>query len=180
MTSVELAGRLGFLPAQVRRDLAHFGEFGVRGTGYPVPALLAALEKIVGVRKARRVVVVGDGELADALATSPQLLGPSFRVVGRLSALGEPHPDRPLEGPPEVAVVVGEAAPELAERLVALGIRAVLTIGPGGFPALAEGKLVARSVDLGAELERLAYAAESTARREGDGLSRRASTPPSR
>lgn len=174
VTSADLAARLGLRAAQVRRDLAHFGELGIRGTGYRVAALLSALEKVVGVRKPRRVVVIGSSPLACALAEAAAPLGPSAKLVGRI-AFSEEDPakdDAALAAlAPELAILAdGPASPALAERLRAGGVRALLELCSAALPR--ETLLPSRRIDLASELERLAY--------EADELSRRGASPSAR
>src|SRR5262244_1533568 len=67
ISSAELARRGGTTSAQVRKDLSFFGSFGKRGLGYSVPALLARLRDILGLRRTYRVAVVGAGKIGSAL-----------------------------------------------------------------------------------------------------------------
>src|SRR3989449_11560502 len=67
VSSQELADRFNLNSAQVRKDLAYFGEFGVRGIGYYVSGLKAELQKILGLDREWAVVLVGYGHLGSAL-----------------------------------------------------------------------------------------------------------------
>src|SRR5919198_852141 len=67
VSSQELAERFNLNSAQVRKDLAYFGEFGVRGIGYYVSGLKAELQKILGLDHEWAVVLVGFGHLGSAL-----------------------------------------------------------------------------------------------------------------
>src|SRR5258705_10567719 len=66
VSSQELAERFNFNSAQVRKDLAYFGEFGVRGIGYYVAGLKAALQKILGLDAGRPGALRGLGKPAAA------------------------------------------------------------------------------------------------------------------
>ncbi|MFA5857946.1 MAG: redox-sensing transcriptional repressor Rex, partial [Elusimicrobiota bacterium] len=66
LSSVQLARRAGFTDAQVRRDLAYFGQFGTRGKGYDVDALKQALSEILGIDRTWSVGVIGVGNLGTA------------------------------------------------------------------------------------------------------------------
>src|SRR5437879_12992174 len=68
VSSAELADRFHLNSAQIRKDLACFGEFGVRGVGYVVSDLRQNLTRILGLTRTRRVVIVGAGNLGMALA----------------------------------------------------------------------------------------------------------------
>src|SRR5438874_4456718 len=67
ISSQEMADRFGLNSAQVRKDLAYFGEFGVRGIGYYVVGLKAELQRILGLDRQWPVVLVGFGNLGSAL-----------------------------------------------------------------------------------------------------------------
>src|SRR5438093_4976493 len=68
ISSRELAGQFHLNSAQIRKDLANFGEFGVRGVGYNVPVLKRQLIRILGLDKEYSVVIAGAGNLGMALA----------------------------------------------------------------------------------------------------------------
>src|SRR5213079_2886080 len=67
ISSQELAERFSLNSAQVRKDLAYFGEFGVRGIGYYVASLKAELQRILGLDREWRVALGGLGHLGAAL-----------------------------------------------------------------------------------------------------------------
>src|SRR3989442_10467762 len=67
VSSQELAERFNLNSAQVRKDLAYFGEFGVRGIGYYVSGLKAELRRILGLDREWPVALVGFGNLGSAL-----------------------------------------------------------------------------------------------------------------
>src|SRR5437667_2257622 len=67
ISSQEMAYRFNLNSAQVRKDLAYFGEFGVRGIGYYVSGLKAELQRILGLDREWRVAVIGFGNLGSAL-----------------------------------------------------------------------------------------------------------------
>jgi len=58
-----LARLTGVSPAQVRKDLAYFGQFGRRGKGYEVESLRRKLREILGIDRTWKVVLVGVGNL---------------------------------------------------------------------------------------------------------------------
>ena len=67
ISSGEIAEGVGGSPAQVRKDLAYFGEFGTRGVGYNVRDLNQHIIRILGLNKGWKVVIVGAGNLGSAL-----------------------------------------------------------------------------------------------------------------
>src|SRR5438046_10224695 len=81
VSSQEFADRFNLTAAQVRKDLAYFGEFGVRGIGYYVSGLKAELQKILGLDREWTVVLVGFGNLGSALSRYKGFARQGFRIV---------------------------------------------------------------------------------------------------
>jgi len=67
VSSTDIAKNVGVTPAQVRKDLAYFGEFGTRGVGYKVEELLKYIKKILGINTTWNVAIIGAGNLGTAL-----------------------------------------------------------------------------------------------------------------
>lgn len=67
--------------AQVRKDLAYFGEFGIRGVGYYVKDLLNDIKKILGSNKEWRMAVIGIGNLGSALLSYKDFLKQNYKIV---------------------------------------------------------------------------------------------------
>ncbi len=172
VTSRAMADTMGVTSAQVRRDLASFGEFGVRGVGYEVKQLRAELERILGLDQTLHVVIIGAGNLGHALADYPGFGGGGLKVV----ALFDIDPDKvgnetrggiPIyhlddlgstaAGKVDVGIVSvpAEAAQGVVDCLVAAGIRAVLNFAPVR-PRVPQG-FRCKSVDLTLELESLSF-----------------------
>ncbi len=70
ISSEKLAGHCGVNPAQVRKDLAYFGEFGIRGVGYDVRSLLQAIKQILATDREWALCIVGMGHLGSSLVRS--------------------------------------------------------------------------------------------------------------
>lgn len=68
LSSKQIGDRLAMDPARIRKDLAYFGEFGIRGTGYVTADLIYQVRKILGLHKVWNMCVVGAGHLGSALA----------------------------------------------------------------------------------------------------------------
>src|SRR3989442_6784006 len=81
VSSQELAERFNLNSAQVRKDLAYFGEFGVRGIGYYVSGLKAELLRILGLDREWAVALVGFGNLGSALFYSKGVARQGFRIA---------------------------------------------------------------------------------------------------
>jgi redox-sensing transcriptional repressor len=173
VSSYQLAERFGMNPAQIRKDLAQFGEFGVRGVGYRVADLKAKLKQLMGLARTRIVVIVGAGNLGQALADSRNFNIDGFKVaalfdvdgrkVGGRSRTGVPIldlaelPKQATEMKADIGVlaVPAEAALEVARLLAGAGVPALLNFAPVSVPA-SEGTFV-RNVDLTFFLENLSF-----------------------
>ncbi len=173
VSSQELARRFNLNSAQIRKDLAYFGEFGIRGVGYHVSELRRQLVEILGLDRERRIVIVGAGNLGMALCHHSGFAGGSFLVVGVLDSnpakIGKPTPagllvenvERLPEIVPQRNVDIGvittppAAAQGVCEAMAAAGIRAVLNFAPVRVRA-PEGVKV-RTVDLKVHLEELSF-----------------------
>ena len=173
VSSRALAERGGATPAQVRKDLSFFGSFGKRGIGYPAVELGARIREILGLERRYRVVIVGAGRIGAALANYPGFDQRGFDIV----AIYDTDPakvGRPLDGhtvrsvtlmeadfaaePADIAVIgtPAGAAQEIAERLVRLGVRAILNFAP---VALAVPRdVTVTNVNMALELEALTFA----------------------
>ena len=173
VSSATLASRCGFNPAQIRKDLAYFGGFGIRGLGYRVHELRDALRRILGVARVWRVALVGAGNLGSALLAYRGFAKLGFKIVaildkdpartrlGRLKntevlameALSEVVRKRDIQI--GIIAVPAESAQEVADRLVKAKVSAILNFAPIRLDVPEDVKL--RNVDLGLELEGLAY-----------------------
>ena len=86
ISSERLAGLCGVRPAQVRKDLAYFGEFGVRGVGYDVRALLQEIKKILATDREWTLCIVGMGNLGSALVENENFRKRGYRFVAAFDA----------------------------------------------------------------------------------------------
>jgi len=179
VSSQELAERFNLNSAQVRKDLAYFGEFGVRGIGYYVVGLKAELQRILGLDREWAVVLVGFGNLGSALFYYKGFTRQGFKVV----AIVDENPakvGREVERVPVISsrdmarevkargiqiailAVPVEAAQAVTDELVAAGIRAVLNFAPTRLRVPREVRL--KNVDLSIELETLSFYLAKSAR----------------
>ncbi len=173
VSSQELARRFNLNSAQIRKDLAYFGEFGVRGVGYNVRELRQYIVQILGLDRERRLVIVGAGNLGTALCHYSGFSGGSFLVVGVLdsdpSRIGDPTPAGLLvedaarlseiasQREVEIGVITTPAisAQQVCDQMVGAGLRTILNFAPIRVRA-PEGILV-RTVDLKIHLEELSF-----------------------
>ena len=172
VSSEELAERFNLNSAQVRKDLAYFGEFGVRGIGYYASGLKAELQRILGLDREWQVALVGFGNLGSALFNYKGFARQGVRIsvifdddpqkAGRtvdgvpilpLRELGPEAKGRNLQI--GIVAVPAEAAQVVADRLVAAGIKAVLNFAPARLKVPKDVRL--QNVDLSIELETLSF-----------------------
>ncbi|PYM29726.1 MAG: redox-sensing transcriptional repressor Rex [Candidatus Rokuibacteriota bacterium] len=172
ISSQEMADRFNLNSAQVRKDLAYFGEFGVRGIGYYVAGLKAELQQILGLDRQWPVVLVGFGNLGSALFHYKGFGRQGFRIA----AIVDDDPAkvaREVESVPvvpsrdlarevkargiQIAIVAvpAESAQAVTDRLVSAGIRAILNFAPARLKVPREVRL--KNVDLSIELETLSF-----------------------
>lgn len=180
VSSEALAGRGGTTSAQVRKDLSFFGSFGKRGLGYAVPELMDRLRDILGLKRRYRVAMIGAGKIGSAL-----LQYHGFRQRGfDIAAIFDVDPAKigtrwngltvqdvaTMEqvlgtAPVDMAVLVTPADPAqpLADRLVKLGVTAILNFAP--VQIVVPEHVVVKNVNLALELETLSYALHNRAPR---------------
>jgi redox-sensing transcriptional repressor len=173
IASDKLAQKCGVNPAQVRKDLAYFGEFGVRGVGYFVKELLFEIKKILGLNRRWRMALVGIGNLGLALVahenfakqgyefvavfdTDPKKVGrrlPSGQVIHNIEDLEGVITEKTIE----IGVIATPAtqAQATARRLIDAGIKAILNFAPLQIQ-MPEGFIV-ENVDFTVKLDNLAY-----------------------
>ena len=173
VSSQSLAQQFHLNAAQIRKDLANFGEFGVRGVGYYVKDLQQHLRQILGLERRLKVAIFGAGNLGLALADYPGFRQEGFQIaalfdalpskVGQRSRAGVPIFDikdlREIAAREEIAIAVisvpAEAAQQVVNQVVEAGIKAILNFSPGTLTAPEDVKL--KSVDLTVSLESLSF-----------------------
>src|SRR6185436_12021976 len=87
ISSQALAEQFHLNAAQIRKDLAYFGEFGVRGVGYYVRDLKRHLRQILGLDRKLRVAIIGAGNLGLALADYPGFQLEGFEIAALFAVL---------------------------------------------------------------------------------------------
>ena len=173
ISSHALAEQFHLNAAQIRKDLAHFGEFGVRGVGYYVKELRRHLRQILGVDKRVRVAIMGAGNLGLALADYPGFRLEGFEIAAMFDTVREKIGQRSRTGVPihdvrdlrrivrrdritiAVIAVPANAAQTVVDTVVAAGIKAILNFSPGALKVPPDVKL--KSVDLTVSLESLSF-----------------------
>jgi len=162
--------------AKLRKDLSHLGSYGTRGVGYDVAFLAYQISRELGLTQPWGVVIVGAGNLGHALVAYRGFASRGFAVVGLLDS----HPDvvgqrlgipgsqtvvRPMtelesvvtDGGAHIGVIAtpAEAAQDVADRLVAAGVRSILNFAPVVLTVPEDVEV--RKVDLAVELQILAF-----------------------
>jgi len=173
VSSQALAEQFHLNAAQIRKDLAYFGEFGVRGVGYYVKELRRHLRQILGIDRGVSVAIMGAGNLGLALADYPGFRDEGFEIVALFDQAKEKIGHRSRAGVPvydardlrrivrreririAVVAVPGHAAQSVVNALVAAGIRAILNFAPGTVRVPEGVKL--KSMDLTVSLESLSF-----------------------
>jgi redox-sensing transcriptional repressor len=172
VSSDGLAKKFHLNSAQIRKDLAYFGEFGVRGVGYYIDDLRKHLTKILGLDKRHCVGIIGAGRLGTALADYYGFAQSNFTVAALFDA--DPNKIGQKVGTVEifdiktfaatvkkykidvaVIAVPAEYAQEVLEQVTASGIKAVMNFAP--IPLRARGDVKIKNVDLTISLESLSY-----------------------
>jgi len=172
ISSSEIAKMTGINSAQIRKDLAYFGEFGKRGIGYPLTDLIRELKKILGLDRKWSVIIAGAGNLGKALVKYKGFQKKGFIIKGIFD-------DNPLKIGKKlnhifiydikeiekfiqaeninigILVVPVDTAQEVADKMVAGGIKAILNFAPVHIELSSEIKI--HNVDLSIEFEGLTY-----------------------
>ena len=172
ISSQELAERYLLSATQIRKDLAQFGEFGIRGVGYDVDRLAAQLTALFGLDREHKLVIVGMGNLGSALARFLGFNQGPFRVVAGVDSdpakVGTRVDGLTIRASSDLAAVVAEtgaligvlavpaeAAQPCYDDLVRAGVRAVLSFAP--VLVQQNPRVPVKNVDLRIHLEELAF-----------------------
>ncbi|MGD8513151.1 MAG: redox-sensing transcriptional repressor Rex [Deltaproteobacteria bacterium] len=172
VSSAGLADICGVNPAQIRKDLGYFGQFGIRGVGYYVKELLFEIRKILGLEKEWRLALVGVGNLGSALLGHAQLLNQGYTFV----AAFETDPKRigmqigditvapvkamkrlVMEKGVEIGVIAVSPrwAQQAADKFVKAGVRGILNFAPVQLQC--PSALHVENVDFTRKLDMLCY-----------------------
>lgn len=171
-SSGDIAEGVGVSPAQVRKDLAYFGEFGTRGVGYNVKDLRQHILRILGLSADWSVCLVGAGNLGLALSSYKGFRERRFIItsifdsdpkkVGTMIGKVEVMPmEKLIEVTKQnqtrigILAVPGPAAQEIADQLIEAGVQAILNFAPTILNIPPQIEL--RNVDLAVNLEVLTF-----------------------
>jgi len=173
VSSKLFAEQLELNPALIRKDLSHFGAFGVRGVGYIVKDLQNKLSSILGLDMQLRVAIMGAGNLGLALADYPGFRQEGFQIValfdnfsdkvGGVSRSGitiyNIQDLKRIANREKITIAIiavpAVSAQDVVNTVVQAGINAVLNFSPGTLRVPEHVKL--KSVDLTVSLESLSF-----------------------
>lgn len=173
VSSTDIAKNVGVTPAQVRKDLAYFGEFGTRGVGYKVEELLKYIKKILGINTTWNVAIIGAGNLGTALCRYKGFQKRGFHIKGVFDKdakkIGQtmcnnikvkhikdlPREIKKNDITLAIVAVPASAAQEVMDILVKSGIKGIINFAPQTVN-VPKGVFL-RQVDLAAQLEVLTF-----------------------
>ncbi len=175
VSSRQLGDALKLTDAQVRKDLACFGQFGQPGIGYQVDELIKRIREILGTDRMWNVLLVGAGHLGMALSAHRGFARRGFRLVAVFdndrAKIGKPIPNvrdvriQPIEEVDQtvrdrdirlaIIAVPAEAAQDIAQRLVSAGVRGLLNFAPVSLDV--DTQVPVTAVDLAVHLEQLSF-----------------------
>ena len=148
VSSDNLAGLCQVNPAQVRKDLGYFGEFGIRGVGYDIKDLQKELKKILAINRAWNMGIIGMGNLGTALLQHQNFPARGFHFVAVFDSdplkIGKTtsyalliHDIKDLnkvikETEVDIGVIAtpSSGAQEVADSLIDAGVTAILNFSP--------------------------------------------------
>jgi redox-sensing transcriptional repressor len=172
VSSARLAELCAVTSAQVRKDLSYFGSFGTRGLGYQVSDLKAAIVGILGLNRKWTMVLFGAGSLGHALFfyhgfrddgfyfthvfdADPERIGERWNEVEIRPASEARKTLEANRADIGVIATPEEAAQEIADLLVGLGVKGILNFAPKQLTVPANVRL--RNVNLAVALESLSF-----------------------
>lgn len=172
ISSEKLAALAGVNPAKLRKDLSYLGSNGTRGVGYDAAGLIATLEGALGAHDVYPVAIVGLGHLGSALAGYPGFAGRGLLIRVLLDSdpgkIGTTVAGMTVSDIRDAVVVcraadvaIGviatpeSAAQQVADVLIAAGVRSILNFAPGNLDVPDDVEV--RRVDLALELNLLAF-----------------------
>lgn len=172
ISSKQLGESLGLTDAQVRKDLAYFGQFGHPGIGYRVEDLITQVKRILGTDKTWNVLLVGAGNLGRALMSYKGFSSKGFRLAAVFdndpAKIGKKQGSFAIQPLSELAetvqkhsirlgimAVTAEAAQDVADQLVDAGVKGLLNFAPVSITVPAD--IALNAVDLAVQLEQLSF-----------------------
>jgi redox-sensing transcriptional repressor len=175
VSSHELGQNLDMNPAQIRKDLAYFGEFGRKGIGYDVQYLIEKIKQILKLDRRLNVALVGAGNLGTALSNYNRYTNEKLKIVAIFDSLPDKIGSKvgtlevhPVESLPKlvkeleikigIITVPASEAQKVADQMIKAGIKGILNFAPVILKVPMD--IPIRNADVTTELESLAYYVE--------------------
>ncbi|MBU7315841.1 redox-sensing transcriptional repressor Rex [Paenibacillus oleatilyticus] len=172
VSSQDLGQKLDLNPAQIRKDLAYFGEFGKKGIGYDVDYLIEKIRQILKLNKIIPVALVGAGNLGRALCNYNAYLKDNMKIVAVFdsheSKIGDTINNLKVKSTSEMKATIQELkvrigiitvpaaeAQQVANQFVEAGVEAILNFAP--MIIKVPGEMRVHHADFTTELQSLAY-----------------------
>lgn len=172
ISSQELSERMNVTASQIRQDFNNFGGFGQQGYGYNVEFLYNEIGKVLGLERTHNVIIIGAGNVGRALANYPDFKKRGFIFtaifdsnpsldgikIGECVVRSMDNLEKFVsENEVEIAALTipKSAAPEVAAKLVSLGVKAMWNFAPTDLSL--PGDVLVENVHLAESLMRLTY-----------------------
>jgi len=172
INSIGIAEMCGTNAAQVRKDLSHLGELGIRGTGYDVEDLIGHISRVLGIVERRRAAIVGFGKLGGALLGYSGFAERGFEIVAVFDTdpakIGTPADGLIVRSIDDLEAVLVEEGVEIvimatppaasravATRVAAAGVKAILNLAPVQLDV--PDDVIVRQVCLSTDLQVLSF-----------------------
>lgn len=172
VSSQELGQKLDLNPAQIRKDLAYFGDFGRKGIGYDVGYLIEKIQQILNLDQQINVALIGAGNLGQALSNYNAYVKDNMKIVavfdaspGKIGGKINNIEIQPIDMLDEtvrsnnirigIITVPAAEAQGVADKLIAAGIGAILNFAPTILKVPAEVRV--HAADFTTDLMSLAY-----------------------
>lgn len=176
LTSKELSEFLGIKPAQIRKDLSYFGDFGTRGVGYDLEELVGEIRGILNLEEEWELAIAGIGNIGDSILDHLEFNQPGFRITAAFDQqpdlIGTTIRGINVHDLEEIESVLSQRevrlallavsaieARKVAKALVNSGVKGIINLAPI-FLNLPE-EIEVTQMDLSSELGQLVYNLES-------------------
>lgn len=184
LTSQDMSVHCGLKPSIIRKDLAQFGAYGVKGQGYVITELMAYLNKILGINNLKDVVLVGAGHLGTAIARYPGFINANFNFIAAfdndlekigskightniysIDTLNKYIKDHHIEV--IVLAVPSSAASEIVNNLDSSIVKGILNFTSMVFPGRMNDMFI-HNIDLAKELEVISFCMKNCLTQKSD------------
>lgn len=173
LTSQDISEHCGLKPTIIRKDLAQFGAYGLKGQGYNIAELSRHLNKILGLNHIKNVVLVGVGHLGTAILRYPGFLDANFNFIAAFDndseKIGTKIGHTPVFDPKKlnkyikengieivVLAVPSAAAENIVDSLDANYVKGILNFTSRIFPGR-KNDMYVHNIDLAKELEVISF-----------------------